>query len=133
MTPLENIYVAAGELAYAIAIADGTVQREEKEKFEGILKEEFEGKIDLVNPASIIFQIMQKEKLSSDHAYRAALRELNTNSHYLSASMKEHIIHIMERVAKAFPPKVHSENELIKKFIVDVNRIKVDTTLSKGL
>ena len=133
MTPLENIYVAAGELAYAVAMADGSVQREENEKFERILKEEFDGRIDLANPASIIFQIMRKERISSDHAYQAAIRELNINSHYLSASMKEHLIHVMERVAKSFPPKTHHEHDMIKKFIVDVNKIKVDTTLSKGL
>lgn len=133
MTPLENIYTATGELAYAIAKADGTIQREEKEKFQKILEDEFNGRIGSSNHASIIFQILQKEKLSSDDAYNSALRELNTNSHYLSAEMKEHIVHVIERVAKAFPPKVHEESELIKKFIIDVNNIKIDATLSKGL
>jgi uncharacterized tellurite resistance protein B-like protein len=133
MTPLENIYTATGELAYAIAKADGTIQREEKEKFQQILEAEFNGKIGSSNHASIIFQILQKENRSAEDAYSSAIRELNTNSHYLSPTMKEHIIHIIERVAQAFPPKVHSENEIIKKFIVDVTNIKVDDTLSKGL
>lgn len=133
MTPSENIYMATGELAYAIAKADGKIQREEKEKFEQILQDEFKDRIGTSNHADIIFQILQKEKLSSEDAYRAALNELNTNSHYLSAEMKEHIVHVIERVAKAFPSKIHEETMMIKKFIVDVNAIPVDTTLSKGL
>lgn len=133
MTPLENIYAATGELAYAIAKADGKVQREEKEKFQEILKAEFDGRIGSSNHAAIIFQIMEKEHLNSEDAYRSAMHELNTNSHYLSPEMKEHIVHVIERVAKAFPPKVHAENEIIKRFIVDVQAIKVDPTLSKGL
>ncbi len=133
MTPSENIYMATGELAYAIAKADGTIQREEKEKFEEILQDEFKDRIGTSNHAAIIFQILQKENLSADHAYRAALHELNINSHYLSAEMKEHIVHVIERVAKAFPPKIHEESILIRKFIVDVNAIPVDQTLSKGL
>ena len=133
MTAIENIYTATGELAYAIAKADGTIQREEKEKFQKILEDEFNGRIGTSNHASIIFQILQKEKISSKDAYSYALHELNNNSHYLSPEMKEHIIHVIERVAKAFPPKVHEESAIIKQFIIDVNNIKVDATLSKGL
>lgn len=133
MTPTENIYTATGELAYAIASADGHIQREEKEKLEQILKDEFNGRIGTANHAEIIFKVLEKEHLSSDDAYAAAMRQLNINSHYLSAEMKEHIVHVIERVAKAYPPKVHAETEIIKRFIIDVTAIKVDATLSKGL
>src|SRR5688572_8582441 len=98
MTPIENIYMATGELAYAIAKADGAIQREEKEKFQQILEAEFNGRIGTSNHASIIFQILQKEKISVSDVYNSVICELNINSYYLSASMKEHIIHVIKRV-----------------------------------
>jgi len=133
MNPIDNILMATGEVAYAIAKSDGKIQREEKEQLENILKEEFGKHFPESNHASIIFHILQKENLSSRGAYDAAIHELRINSHYLSAAMKEHIIHIIEKVAHAFPPKTPEENKMIQQFIIDVSQIKIDPVLSKGL
>jgi len=133
MTPLENIYMAIGQMAYAIAKSDGEVQFQEREQLEEILSEEFEKKVDSANHASIIFRVMEKENLSADQAYDAAMKELKMNSHYLSSAMKKHIIHIIERVAAAYPPITEEEDEFIRKFMVDVMAIKVDPVLSKDL
>lgn len=133
MTATENIYLAVGEVAYAIAKADGKIQREEKERLKEILKEEFGKELADTNHASIIFHVLQKENLTSRMAYDAAIHELNINSHYLSKEMKEHIVHIIEKVATAFPPKTPEENTMIQRFIIDVGAIKIDPVLSKGL
>lgn len=125
--------MATGEVAYAIAKADGKIQREEKEKLKQILEEEFGKHFPESNHASIIFHVLQKEQLSSRAAYSAAVHELKTNSHYLSNDMKEHIVSIIEKVAISFPPKTVEENEMIQQFILDISAIKVDSVLSKGL
>ncbi len=133
MTPTDNMYYAAGEVAYAIAMADGQLQKEEKDRFQEILKREFNGKISEANTAEIIFKLFQKEKVSANYAYEAAMHTLNANSHYLSKAMKEHIIHVIEHVASSFPPVTQAEMDMISKFIIDVSKIKVDEVLSKGL
>lgn len=133
MNPIDNIYMAAGEVAYAIAKSDGKIQHEEKEKLKEILQDEFGKQFPETSHASIIFHVLQKENLSSKSAYIAAIHELKMNSHYLSNEMKEHIVQIIEKVAIAFPPKTVEENDMIQRFILDVSTIKVDPVLSKGL
>ena len=39
--PISNLYYALGEACFAIALSDGKIQEEEKNKLEGILKKEF--------------------------------------------------------------------------------------------
>lgn len=133
MTPLENIYSAIGEAAYAIALSDGAIQREEKEKLEIILKGEFDGRIANTNHATIIFHILQKERSTIKDAYNAAMHTFNANSHYLSMDMKKHFVTILERVASSFPPATAEEKALIEKFKSDILAIKIDETLSKDM
>ena len=37
MTPTQNLHSAMGELAYAVARADGAIQKEERQKFHDIV------------------------------------------------------------------------------------------------
>ena len=133
MTPIENIYAAIGEAAYAVAMSDGKIQREEKEKFEQILNDELDGRITSSSHASIIFQVMHKEHTSTEDAYYAAMHTFKTNSHYLSQQMKDHFIRIINRVAESFPPATEVEKKLIAKFKTEIESLKIDPTLSKDL
>jgi tellurite resistance protein len=60
MTPIQNLYMALGEAAYAVAMADGKVQNEEHEKFERILKAEFSKHGLDFDYAEIIFKVLKK-------------------------------------------------------------------------
>ena len=40
MTPQQNLHTAIGQLAYAVAKADGTIQLEERKKFHDIVEAE---------------------------------------------------------------------------------------------
>jgi len=42
MTSLESLHFAIGELAYAMASADGTIQKSERQKFHDIVATELE-------------------------------------------------------------------------------------------
>ena len=127
MTPTENLHYAIGELAYAIAAADGAIQKEEREKFHAIVEAELRCKDYDFNVSDIIFQILEKEKTSTEYAYDWAMKQIRLNSHYLSPALKEKFIVVMEKVAKAFKPVTIDEMLLIEKFKEDIAPIKGDS------
>jgi uncharacterized tellurite resistance protein B-like protein len=126
MTPTENLHYAIGELAYAIARADGTVQKEERKKFHDIVAAELRSKHYSFDISDIIFHIIDKDKTDSATSYKWAMNEIKLNSHYLSPEMKKTFIAVIEKVAKAFPPVTSSEQNLIDKFKKDIAVINGD-------
>lgn len=123
MTPIENLHYAIGEIAYAVAHADGVVQKEEREKFRSIVEAELRNDDYAFNVSDIIFQIMDREKKDSKSVYDDAIHQIKINSHYLSPELKQTFINTIEKVAQAFPPVTHAEQELIVKFKHDVENL----------
>jgi uncharacterized tellurite resistance protein B-like protein len=126
MTPLESLHYAIGELAYAVARADGNVQKEERKKFHNIVEAELRCKDYAFDISDIVFQIMDKDKIDSETTYKWAMDEIRLNSHYLSPKLKETFITVMEKVAKAFPPVTVNEQSLIDRFKKDIAVINGD-------
>lgn len=120
MTPLENLHYAIGELAYAVARADGKVQKEEQKKFHAIVEAELRCKDYNFDVSDIIFQLMERDKFDSETTYKWAMKEIQTNSHYLSPELKKTFINVMEKVAKAYPPVSAKEKDLIERFKTDI-------------
>jgi uncharacterized tellurite resistance protein B-like protein len=120
MTPTENLHYAIGELAYAIAAADGEIQKEERKKFHDIVEAELQHKDLDFNVSYIIFQVLDKQKTSTEYAYDWAMKQIRLNSHYLSPALKEKFIILMEKVALAFKPVTLDEMKLIEKFKMDI-------------
>jgi uncharacterized tellurite resistance protein B-like protein len=125
MTPLENLYYALGELAYAVAFADGEVQKEEQEQFREFLKTQLEHNPH-VDFSDIIFKLLEKKKHNSVTAYDWAINEVRTNSHYLSPELKHTFISVMENVAEAFPPVTKNEKTLLDRFRSDIAPLQGD-------
>jgi uncharacterized tellurite resistance protein B-like protein len=114
MTPLESLYYAIGELAYAVACADGKVQEQEKEKVHQIVENALKHNEHNFDISEIVFQLMDRDKAESRTSYNWAIKQIKLNSHYLSPQMKETIISVMEQVAEAYPPVTSQEHELIE-------------------
>ena len=125
MTPIENLHYAIGEMAYAVASADGKVQKEEREKFHDIVVSELKDDYDF-NISDIVFQIMDKDKTDSSTTYKWAINEIKMNSHYLSPKLKTKFINVMEKIAKAYPPITNEEREILEKFRKDIAPLKGD-------
>src|ERR1051326_409195 len=104
MTPIQNLHYAIGQLAYAVAFADGKVQQEESEKFHAIVEAEMRCKDYDFDISDIIFQIMEKDKMDVATAYKWAMNQIRLNSHYLSPELKKTFIKVMQKIAKAYPP-----------------------------
>ena len=126
MTPVENLHYAIGELAYAVARADGSVQKEERKKFHDIVAAELRCKDYAFDVSDIIFQMMDKDKTDSASSYKWAMDEIRLNSHYLSPELKNKFICVMEKVAKAFPPVTVKEQDIITRFKKDISVINGD-------
>lgn len=126
MTSTQNLHYAIGELAYAVAFADGKIQQEEREKFESIIAAELKGKNYDFDVSDIIFKILEKEKQDVETVYQWALAEIKTNSHYLSPALKQTFIIVLEKIAKAFPPITGEESKLIERFKNDIESIVGD-------
>jgi uncharacterized tellurite resistance protein B-like protein len=120
MTPLENLHYAMGQLAYAVARADGEVQAAEREKFHCIVEAELRCKEYEFSVSDIIFQVMDKDKVSTEYAYDWAMKQIRLNSHYLSPQLKERFIVVMEKIAKAYKPVTIDELLLVDKFRMDI-------------
>ena len=128
MTVIENLHYAMGELAYAIAAADGKIQKEEREKFHDIVAAEIRFcKHYSFDISDIIFRILDKERqLNSDEIYNSAMHTIKMNSHYLSPELKKTFVKVMEKIAKAFPPITASEQNLLERFKRDIEPIHGD-------
>src|SRR3954466_7549088 len=116
MTSLENLYYAVGELAYAVAKADGKVQPEEGRKFHDIVNQALAKEKYGFDVAAIIFKIMVKDNATLPDSYYWAVKEIRRNSHYLSPALKSCFIEMMEKIASAYPPVTIEEINLIEKF-----------------
>jgi uncharacterized tellurite resistance protein B-like protein len=132
MTSTQNLHYAMGELAYAVAFADGQVQKEEREKFESIIASELRSKNYDFDVSDIIFKMLDKEKHDADTVYEWAMNEIKLNSHYLSPVLKQTFIVIMEKIAKAFPPVTGEESNLIERFKKDIELISGDPVYYEG-
>jgi hypothetical protein len=126
MTPVQNLYYAIGELAYAIAISDGIIQQKEREKFYAIVEAELRCKKYDFDIAKIIFQIMSKDEINSEDSYNRAMHQIRLNSHYLSPELKKTFIAVIEKVARAFKPVTLEEFEMIVRFKNEIKLINGD-------
>lgn len=127
MTSLQNLHTAIGELAYAIARADGAIQKEERQKFHDIVAAELRSKDYDFDISEIIFQILDKDKyVDARTSYDWAMKEIKLNSHYLSPKLKETFINVMEKIAQAYPPVTEEERNLIEEFKKEIASMNGD-------
>lgn len=126
MNPTENLHYAIGQLAFAVAFSDGKIQKEESENFHKIVLEELNNNSYDFDVSDIIFKVMEKDKMDSNTVYDWAMKEIKTNSHYLSPQLKDKFITVMEKIAGAFPPVTNEESDIINRFKKDIKDINGD-------
>ena len=133
MTPLESLHFALGELAYTIARSDGEIQKEEREKFQNIVKAEIRCNDNDFDISGIIFQVLEKDKfVDPQTSYDWAMKEIRLNSQYLSPTLKKTFIMVLNKVAKAFPPVTGGEKKFLDRFMKDISSIEGDPVFYEG-
>jgi uncharacterized tellurite resistance protein B-like protein len=128
ISPAENLHYAIGELAYAIARADGAIQRQERDHLRKMIKEELQGGGYEFDVTGIIFHLLEKNPHAYDctTAYDWAMREIRMNSHYLSPVLKEKFQSLLEKVAKAYGTVTIEERDIIERFREDIAPLNGD-------
>src|SRR5689334_4058273 len=124
--PTENLHYALGELAFAVARADGAVQQEEKKRFQQIINDQLKKQNYQYDISHIVFQLMNKEKPDTKTTYEWAMNVIRVNSHYLSPKMKETFLAVMEAIAEAYPPVTIEEKKVIDLFKKDIAPLEGD-------
>lgn len=123
MVNKEEVYQAFGELIYAVAMADGEVQKEEVDKLHEILS-----KHEWANEIKWSFDYESKQKTSLNDAYNKAL---DTMVEYGPFEDYPFLFKTMEEVAEAFDGVVVEERALIDKFKNElINKFKEDNRFS---
>ncbi|MEX1002578.1 MAG: hypothetical protein WDZ35_10730 [Crocinitomicaceae bacterium] len=128
MDSKQSLYYALGIFTYAIAKADGEIQKEEKEALRKIVKEETDHNMDF-QYVEIIFKLLQKDEAGFEDVHKWALDALENGKYYLTNEIKEQFIRVMKKVADSFPPKTGEEHELINQFIQEIRDFKVNMTI----
>lgn len=123
MDSKQQLYYALGLLAYAVAKADGKIQNEERQAIHDIVVAETDHNMDF-SYSEIIFSILQKEDRGFDKVYDWAMKYFEQGKHHFSPAMKEQFIRVIKQVAEAFPPTTTAENEVVRKFITEINAFK---------
>lgn len=126
MDSKQGLYYALGHIAYALASADGEIQKEEKQELHEIVSKGIKGLDPDMDYSEIVFSLLQKDHIPLHTAYEWGMREMKLNSHYLSEKMKQDFINILVAVAAAFPPITIDEEDLLMRFRTDIARIKGD-------
>ncbi len=124
MDGTERLYYALGELAYAVAMADGKVNPEERRKIHDIVVKEASCHNYNFDVSEIIFHILQKEKVFNvEESYELALKEINTYRNFLTDDMKAEFSAVLEKVARAFDSVTIGEKNIIERFRKDIDKI----------
>jgi len=126
LRPLENLYYAIGEIAYAVAGADGDIQKSERQKFHNLVNNELEHGNSGYDISSIIFQAMDKDKRAPRDVYDETMRNIRQNSHYLSPEMKTSFKKVVKKMTMAFPKVSPKGAELAARFTKEIEAIHGD-------
>ena len=120
----QNIHIAMGSLAYAIAKADGVIQQEEITTIKKLALEEFE--VEDVDSEWIekMFKKLERDNITIEDAYNYAIDTLEANryDYDFDLVMKNKCIKFMSRIADAFADTSIAEQAIIEKFNQDVRR-----------
>jgi tellurite resistance protein len=117
--PQEDLYIGLGNLAYAVAKADGELSKEEEEALTEILEEQDHGDIAL-----FAFKIKHHMNSLPEEAYRFALRRLRANEQEFSEDQKEQFIYVLDKVAHASKGVNSKEQRLLERLRKDLKSLQ---------
>lgn len=128
MDSKQQLYSALGQVAYAIAMADGEAQIEEKEKFHQIITEAAQKYDKDFDFADVMFQLMDQDHMDVETAYDWAIKQFKLGSNRLTDELKNNIIKILIDVAKAYPPVEIEEMDILERIQKDLDEIQDNLT-----
>jgi len=123
MDAKQSLFYGLGQIAYAVAQADGKVQREEREKLHAFLKNEIKNIDGDFDYTDIIFQLLDKEHIDFETSYKWGIDSMKLGSHKLTHELKWSFLDLLCKVAESYPPSTDREKEIIARFTKDLRTI----------
>ncbi len=124
MDAKQSLFYGMGQIAYAVAQADGQVQREEREKLHAFLADEIKNIDSDFDYTDIIFQLLDKEHIDFETSYKWGIDSMRLGGHKLTTELKWEFLDLLCKVAEAYPPADKKEMEIITRFIGDLRKMK---------
>ncbi len=119
-----SIYKAMGSLAYAIAVADGAIQPEEKNIIKKMVLNEFD--LSDIDNAWInnMFEELEEKAINVEEAYQYAIDTLESNrfAFDFDEAMKKKCLRFVERTADSFDGIDSAERNIISRLKKDLTR-----------
>ncbi len=117
-----ELYEALAELSYAIAMADGKTQPEEKRRFRSIIRRELKGDAWIAESRFEILNSAISPSLNS--AYDKALKIVQRRKDHFDDNMEKIFLNVIQKVADAFQGEDESEADIIDKLKADIGKIR---------
>ena len=117
------LFYALGNVAYAVAMADGTLQAAEKQKLHDLVLREMSILGPDIDVSEIIFHVLGKHHNDAESAYAWGMNEFERSSQWLTDDLKVDFYAIVEKIARAFGPVTEEENAWIARFRHDLDAL----------
>jgi len=114
----QDLYIGLGSMAYALAKSDGRLQLEEVTAMQQVLRVEPYGDI-----AFYVFDLKERYGESVEDAYQFAFRRFAENRRDLNPALKKNFQRVLELIANAYDGTSRKENELLRRFQRDINKL----------
>lgn len=125
MDAINYLFYGLGQVAYAVALSDGKVQKEEEKKMHEIITEGLKDLDDELDYTEIIFKVMDHDHIfDPDEAYQEGIQNMKLGGHLLNEQYRKVFVEIIEKIAAAFPPKTEEEMLLLERFRNDLPNIR---------
>lgn len=119
----ENIVLvqALAELAYSVALADGELEKKEKEAFDKIVELELgESALSVKNRFAIL---EERNTPNIEHSYRYSMFAIKLNKKDFNAELKKKYIRVIEQIAASVDGQRNREKYLINRFKKEIELI----------
>lgn len=116
MDAKRSLFYGFGEVAYALGKSDGVINEVEKEVFHDTIRREMSEHDPDFDYADVVFDIMKKEDVDINTAYKWGINAMNLGKHHLTPFLRKEFIYILNVLAESNPPVTQEKKEIIKKF-----------------
>jgi uncharacterized tellurite resistance protein B-like protein len=117
MDAKELLYYGFGQVVYAMAAADGEIQKEEWLKLQEILQEAHNRKEIEMDVTGIIFKLQQNQQtFSSTESLEMGLKNMRLGDHHLTPELYDDFLRVLGKIANAFPPSTADELRVMEIF-----------------
>ena len=119
----QRLYYALGQLSYAVALADGKIQKEETDKLHEIIQKASEHINSDYDIAEIVFTLQSRDHTSLEKSYEWAMEEIKLCKHYFKPQLRNDFYYILEAIANSSDGVEKHEERLLDKIQNDIEDI----------